>query len=103
MFRILRGTIRIRELVFEAEQMVQKIRIHERAETELMDDPNSHILSLASDYSKVVASLIQKNACHIHVLPQAHALFQLSGRERYFFSLGRWDFTQAYVAIKTRP
>src|SRR2546429_6722345 len=31
------------------------------------------------------------------------SLFQLSGRQRYFFWLGRGDLTQANVAIKTRP
>src|SRR5436853_5805668 len=103
MFRILRGTIRVRELVFKAEQVVQKVRVHERAETELMDDPDGHILSLASDYGKVVSSLIQKNARHTHTLPQAYALFELPGSERYFFFLRRWDLTQADVAIKTRP
>src|SRR2546429_5809923 len=31
------------------------------------------------------------------------SLCQLSGRQRYFFWLGRGDLTQANVAIKTRP
>src|SRR5439155_22265502 len=47
--------------------------------------------------------LIQKDSCHAHVLPQSNALFQRSGREIYFFWLGRGDLTQADVAIKTRP
>ena len=102
MFRILGGTIRVRELVFKTENMVQKVRIHERAETELMDDPDGHILSLASDYGKVVAGLIQENAGHTHMLPQARALFQFSGRERYFLALTRWDLTQADIAVKAR-
>src|SRR6266566_3930706 len=103
MLRILRGTLCGREVVFTAEQIVQKVCIHERAETERVDDPDGHILSLAIHSGKIVASLIQKNACHTHLLPQAHALFQLTGREKYFFSLGRWNLTQADVAIKTRP
>ena len=38
--------------------MVKKVRIHERAETELMDDADGHILSLAGDCSEVVAGLV---------------------------------------------
>src|SRR6266550_1400021 len=67
-----------------------------------MDDPDGHILPLASDYRKVVAGLIQKNTRYAHMLPQAHTLFQLFGGKRYLFSLRRWDFTQANVAVKTR-
>src|SRR5205807_5409053 len=99
----LRRTIRVREFVFQAEQMVKKVRIQERAEAELMDDPDGHILPLASDYRKVVASLIQENACYTHAFPQVHAFFQLPGRERYFFSLRVWNLTQADVTVKTRP
>ena len=68
-----------------------------------MDDPDGHILPLASDYRKVVASLIQENACYTHAFPQVHAFFQLPGRERYFFSLRVWNLTQADVTVKTRP
>src|SRR5207253_10996065 len=66
-----------------------------------MDDPDGHILPLASDYWKVVAGLIQKNARHAHMLPQAHTLFQLLGGKGYLFSFRRWRLTQADVAVKT--
>src|SRR5690348_13019053 len=102
MFRILRGAIRVRELVFKAEQMFRKVRIHERAETEVMDELDGKILALASNYGEVVAGLIEKNARHAHLLPQAHAPFELAGRESYFFSRGRGHLPQANVAVKAR-
>src|ERR1700745_3208873 len=68
-----------------------------------MDDPDGHILSLASDYSKVVTGLIQENACTTHALPQVPPFCQLPGRERYFFSLRIWNLTQADVTVKTSP
>src|SRR5215472_24048 len=103
MFRILRATSSVCEVVLKAEQMVDKVRIHKGAEAELVDDPDGHILSLASNYGGIIARLIQKNTCHTHLLPQAHTLFQLFGRKRYFFALAELDFTQADIAEKTRP
>src|SRR6201998_4021054 len=101
MFRVLCRSIRVRELVFNAKQVVQKIRIHERAEAEFMDNLYGHVLPLASDDTEVIAGFIQKNACHAHLLPQAHAIFQLGRRESYF-TLGRWDVPQTDVTIKAR-
>src|ERR1700740_1106999 len=102
MVRILRGAVRVRKPVFETEQMDEKVRIHERAETEFMDDPHGQILSLARDHAELIAGLIQKNARHAHTLPQAQALVELFGRERYSFSVGRGDLAQANIAVKTR-
>src|ERR1035438_3244172 len=102
MFRILVWAVRVGEVVLEAEQVVYKVGIHERTKSQLMNDSNDRILSFASNHRKVVASLIQKNPSHTHLLPKADAYFQFLCGERGDLARPRWDLAQANVAEETR-